>query len=360
MNIIFTFILTYSSLYLLGWKFYHKGDYRRAVRYFSLEYSRNHAENVVRGIIDAYTKLNDFENAARWSDTLMKYNKCEALSMKGYFLSKLNRDSMKIDSYFDKLKIKCSGTPYPFYYHSLVLFERNQNKALKLLKWAYKKDSTSFQVNFTMGVFYYLLKDYVKSSVYFERALESKFIKNPRFLRIMGEAFYKAHKYNEAIQVYDTLCRYQRENKLNWIKLAKLNLNVNRVKEALRAYKSALKLDKDDADLKLNIGVLYVTLNDYDRGRKYLEQVVADSHVEAKNKAIASYYLGFIYYKSGYERYRSKVYKEAMEMFLKAENFYRESITLGLPSDLEKEAKKQIINSRKGYKASYRKYHRIQ
>ncbi|MFN7310564.1 MAG: tetratricopeptide repeat protein [Vampirovibrionales bacterium] len=89
----------------------------------------------------------------------------------------------------------------------------------------------------------------------------------------LAEAHCKAERYDEAVDVYQKILRFQPENAEVYGFLGYLYWQAGRHQEAEKAYKKAISLNKQNPIALNNLGVLYLEVwQDFNEARKYFEE----------------------------------------------------------------------------------------
>jgi len=89
----------------------------------------------------------------------------------------------------------------------------------------------------------------------------------------LAEAHCKAERYDEAVDVYQKILRFQPENAEVYGFLGYLYWQAGRHQEAEKAYKQAIALNKQNPIALNNLGVLYLDVwQDFNEARKYFEE----------------------------------------------------------------------------------------
>jgi tetratricopeptide (TPR) repeat protein len=125
-----------------------------------------------------------------------------------------------------------------------------------------------------------------------------------------GEAFYKAHQYNEAIEAFNHALRLNPAQPVVYFNLGVIYGELQQYKEAIKAYQEAVRLKPDYPLAYFNMGNAYLDGGEYG---KAIEAFKEASQLDSIAPA-AHYNLGVAYIELGQQDEAVKSFKEAIRL----------------------------------------------
>ncbi len=141
-----------------------------------------------------------------------------------------------------------------------------------------------------------------------------------RYLYDLGMSSFYAKNYSEAIAYLYRASRVAPQEPRIWNALGIAYMEVGEHKKAEEAFKRALKSDPSFTEARMNLGILYGNIKDYDRAVRFLEEAVSDETFDKKH--LAFYHLAKVYKEMGDKEAYIKNLKKATAynpLFLEAQ-----------------------------------------
>lgn len=176
--------------------------------------------------------------------------------------------------YFNKLK----DDEKKNYYIGLAYVRLNDyNSAIFHLKNYLKKETDyqlMIQVMMVLGYIYVQKKDFGKSKLYFDKALQLDF-NNSKAYAALGYVFYQLHNFNEAIKSLKKAIEIDEKNATAHNSLGYIYADINiKLEEAIKECEIALEISPDYPAYLDSIGWAYFKKGDIKKAKEYLSKAL--------------------------------------------------------------------------------------
>ncbi len=266
----------------LGILYKHNKDYKNAIIHFkeAIKYNKNFVKSYL-SLASLYYYIKQYKKSAKYYDMALALNPdlYEAQYNLGIIYLKLHNFEKAFD-YFEKL-IKNSETPLKIksiaskmigtYYANAGDYE----KALYYLNIA-ADYYESFDIYYKIGMIYKFKGEYEKALNFLKKAYMIN-NRNENTIKNLAELYYQFHDYDNALKYYNYLLKtYSNKGKIYLI-VGEINYKNGYLNKAIESYLNAINssLSEDEAKIAfVNLGNLYLLLNDYDNSLKYYKKAL--------------------------------------------------------------------------------------
>ncbi len=120
--------------------------------------------------------------------------------------------------------------------------------------------------------------------------------RSPESVFIAGDALYKEHKYQEALQEYQRILDAQPEQVEAYARIGLCYYRLEDVDKALTFFQKALEKGPAAPDILINLGAIYLQKGDLEQGVKYIKQVDEKSITDPS----LFYKIGVLFFNEGH------------------------------------------------------------